>query len=118
LPFYGPAGKSTESVAEWLFGDRKWRVLAVLARRPGRAYRVDELAERAGCAAPTVYEFLRALRPTQAIREQQAAYALDPKNDLADALIELVRALRMQRRRPVDRPPRQRRPKSGRERSS
>jgi len=107
LPYYGPAGRSTETVAAWLFGDRKWRVLALMARRPGRAYRVDELAEKTGCAAPTVYEFLRALRPTRAIREEAATYALDPENDLAEALIHVVRALRVERR-PVDRPPRRR----------
>jgi DNA-binding IclR family transcriptional regulator len=108
MPNYGPQGRSTETVAEWLLGDRKWRVLAELARRPGRAFRVDELAERAGCAEPTVYELLRALRPTQAIRQDGGVYALDPDNDLADALILLTRALRGHRRRPVDRPTRRR----------
>lgn len=79
-----------------------------LARRPGRAFRVDQLAVLAGCAEPTVYEFLRALRPTQAIRQDDGFYALDPDNDLADALILLTRALRGHRRRPVDLPTRRR----------
>jgi DNA-binding IclR family transcriptional regulator len=109
MPFYGPTGKSPETVAEWLFGDRKWRLLAVLARKPGDAYRVDQLIDTAGCSAPTVYEFLRALRPTQAIRQDDTAYALEPENDLAKALIDVVRALHPQAGRLVDRPPRTRR---------
>jgi len=105
MPNYGPTGRSSDTVAEWLLGDRKWRLLTVLARRPGRAFRVDQLATRAGCAEPTAYEFLRALRPTNAIRRTDASYALDPENDLADALIALTRAL-SGRRELLDKPSR------------
>ena len=109
MPNYGPNGKSTETVAEWLLGDRKWRVLAEFATRPGVAFRVDELVERSGCAEPTVYEFIRALRPTHAIRRDDGRYLLDPDDVLADALISLVRALRAHRGQLVDRPRRRRR---------
>jgi len=110
MPNYGPSGKGRETVAEWLLGDRKWRLLSTLAEDPGRSFRADELTTDAGCASPTTYEFLRALKPTEAIREDDAAYALDPENDLAEALIALVLALRA-RPEPVDRPTRPRRTK-------
>jgi hypothetical protein len=107
MPFFGQTGRAYETIPDWLLGNRKWRLLAELAEADG-ARSVQTLAELARCSEPTAYEFVRALRPTQAVDKSSDGYVLNAENELATALLGLVRALQPYASEGVSRPPRPR----------
>jgi Mn-dependent DtxR family transcriptional regulator len=111
-PNYGTNEHPTDQVPDWLLGgNRKRRVLAMLARRSPHGWTVAELSDELGCGPTTVYEIVRALRPLGLLEPLPGGrLRLARKGRLAGALRALLAALAPLENESVDRPPRRRGP--------
>lgn len=108
MPYLGPKARPPETVADWLLSNRKWLLLDY-AEQQREPWQVTDVLENEICTSATAYEFIRALRPTGAIRAVgRGCYQLDAANPLGAALARLVNELRASGLGRVDRPPRPR----------
>ena len=108
-----PSPRSRDLVPDWLLGgNRKRLVLEALAfHRPELGWTVAELVAERICAQATAYEIIRGLRQLETIETlPRGAVTLRKDARLAQALIEVMEALRPLREVSVDRPPRARGP--------
>jgi hypothetical protein len=108
LPNYGPNHRSGDTVADFLLGgDRKRLVVERLADPAG--WTAAALIKELQVGRSTVFEVVRALRAAEALDDLGSArYQLSKKTPLGKALRELLVALDAVGHEPIDRPPRTR----------
>jgi DNA-binding transcriptional ArsR family regulator len=108
---YGPHGRATEELRDWLLGgQRKRRILERLVDAPAGGWSAEVLAAELECGPATVYETLRALRGARLLETvSPRRYRLVAGTDLADALRGLIVVLAIKGSDAVERPPRTRR---------
>jgi hypothetical protein len=111
LPNYGKQGREAEELRDWLLGgNRKRQILECLSDPPEDGWSAEALSRDLQIGPATVYEVFRALRGASLLETVRARrYRLASGTDLADTLRALVVVLRVDGRKPIERPPRSRR---------
>ena len=99
--------RPNDALSDWLLGGhRKRLVIEALANAPDAGVRAQAVAADGSVGRATAFETFRALRSAGAIEQKGAgAYRLDENDDLGEALLKVVRALRRRGDVVVDRPP-------------
>jgi hypothetical protein len=112
MPYYGPNRRPPDTVADFLLGGhRKRLILERLAMDEG--WSAADLVKKLGVGRATVFEVIRALKAADALDTlPKARYRLSKTTPLGRALRDLVSALAAGGRSKVSRPPRPNRPAS------
>jgi DNA-binding IclR family transcriptional regulator len=112
VPNFGGKNPPGDLVPDWLLGgNRKRRVLELLADEKHGGWTAAELSIEIDCGRTTAHEILRTLDAMGVLEEApKGGMRLAHTGDLAEALRALLDALVLYRSETVERPPRRRGP--------